>query len=294
MKNLLLAPERRKAIAYVSVGMNISVNPTKDATNADGSTPTNFEDRGGLRAQMLDIFRQAQRANVNVYSIDPSGLGGVVDEGVAVLADIGSVSNTGLDLKQEFLRTLAENTGGLEIGKMEDFASGLDHMFGENASYYLLGDESPNVRPDGKFHKIDVNVSRPGVTVRARRGFFDPRDTKAARNDGVSSDLAGAVTGLLPIDGVELRVAAAPFWQPGRSEAAVTIALGVRPVIPPGARLVDDVQLIASALDGSGSEEASVRESFHIEGTGGDTSACSLNSSPGSMSSGWRRKAKRN
>lgn len=269
VKSLALAPDRRKALAYVSVGMNIAVNPTNDSTNADGSTSTNFDDPGGLRSQMADVFREAQRANVNVYAIDPSGLGGVVDDGVAALSDVGSASNAGLDLKQEFLRTVAVNTGGLAIVNMQEFAPGVEQLFRENGSYYLLGYESPSAKPDGKFHKIDVSVNRPDVTVRARRGFYNPRGAKSVKAGAAESPLASAVSGLLPSADVDMRLAVAPFWQPGHSEAAVAIALGVRPAVPAGTRLIDDVQLVVSALDVSGSAKASVRESFHIEGSGG-------------------------
>ena len=269
VKALSLAPERRKAVVYVSVGMNIKINPTSDATNADGSTSTNFDDPGGLRAKMVDIFREAQRANVNVYPIDPSGLGGVVDVGVAESADIGSGSNPGVDQKQEFLRAVAENTGGLAIVNMQDFAPGVAQMFRENGSFYLMGYESPTAKPDGKFHKIDVVVNRPGVTVRARRGFYDPRDAKNAKAAAAPSPLNSAVTGLLPSADVKMQMVAAPFAQPGRSEAAVAIAVGVRPALAAGARVVDDVQLIVSALEPGGAVKASERESFHIEGRGG-------------------------
>ena len=269
VKGLALAPNRRKALIYVSVGMSIPLNPTNDATNAGGSTSTNFDDPGGLRAQMLDIFREAQRANVNIYSIDPSGLGGVVDEGVAALPDIGSGSNPGLDQKQEFLRTVAENTGGIAIANVRDFAPGVAQIFRENGSYYLLGYESPNAKPDGKFHKIDVAVNRPGVTVRTRRGFYDPRDTKTANGGGKSSPVNSAMTGLLPSADLKMQVTTAAFADNNRGDAAIAIAVSVRPNVPAGTRLVDDVQLQASALDPAGTVKASAQELFHIEGRGG-------------------------
>ena len=53
IKALSLAPERRKALIYVSVGLDITVNPTNDAMNLDGTTSTNFEDPGGVRARQF-------------------------------------------------------------------------------------------------------------------------------------------------------------------------------------------------------------------------------------------------
>jgi hypothetical protein len=41
----------------------------------------------------------------------------------------------------------------------------------DGAAYYLLA-FSPTSKVDSKFHKIEVKVNRPGVSVRSRRGFY--------------------------------------------------------------------------------------------------------------------------
>jgi hypothetical protein len=53
----------------------------------------------------------------------------------------------------------------------------------DGSSYYLLA-YTPQSKPDSKFHKIEVKVNRPGVTVRARRGYYAPlsnEDSKTAK-----------------------------------------------------------------------------------------------------------------
>jgi hypothetical protein len=73
---------------------------------------------------------------------------------------------------------------------------------------------------------------------------------------------------LLPSADVKMQVTTAAFAD-NRGGAAVAVAVSVRPDVPAGTRLVDDVQLEASALDAAGAVKASAQEAFHIEGRGG-------------------------
>ena len=69
------------------------------------------------------------------------------------------------------LRTLAEATDGLAIVDSNDLAGGLRRVVNDLSLYYLLGYYSSG-KLDGKFHSIKVRVKRPGVQVRARRGYL--------------------------------------------------------------------------------------------------------------------------
>jgi hypothetical protein len=42
----------------------------------------------------------------------------------------------------------------------------------DSSAYYLLGYTSAQAKTDGKFHAINVRVKRPGVEVRARKGYW--------------------------------------------------------------------------------------------------------------------------
>ena len=122
-----------------------------------------------------DYFREildvANRNNASFYPIDPRGL-------AAFDAPIGpeappliTVDRAMLNTRIETLRTLAENTDGIAVVNTNDLDSGLRRVADDLSAYYLLGYYSSNPKPDGTYRKITVRVRRPGVNVRARRGY---------------------------------------------------------------------------------------------------------------------------
>jgi hypothetical protein len=66
---------------------------------------------------------------------------------------------------------MAEQTDGVAVLDTSNFAAALQRMTRDLSSYYLLGYYSTG-KLDGQFHAITVRVTRPGVQVRARRGYL--------------------------------------------------------------------------------------------------------------------------
>jgi Ca-activated chloride channel family protein len=78
------------------------------------------------------------------------------------------------------LRRIADETGGghFELQKSDLLASTFTRVSQELRSQYLLAFVPENL--DGKVHKLDVRVKRPGVTVRARRSYSATADSPTA------------------------------------------------------------------------------------------------------------------
>ena len=141
---------------------------------------------------------EANRANVSVYAVDARGLSTVsdseaarktLDEAVAtsmrqqmlsgfrpftreemLIADTAESSlrmNTNATLEQ-----LAESTGGLMISRTNDVRSGIARAVGDLRGYYEVAYSPSNREFDGHFRKITLKVSRPGVAVQTRSGYF--------------------------------------------------------------------------------------------------------------------------
>src|SRR6185436_1394409 len=94
-----------------------------------------------------------------------------------------------------------------------DLRDAFDRIVRDNSSYYVLAYYPPSDKRDGKFHKIEVKVNRPGVAVRSRRGYASPRG-KAPQNTktgGLSPEVFEAINSPLQVSGLTMRAFAAPF-----------------------------------------------------------------------------------
>jgi VWFA-related protein len=205
---------RRKTILFVSEGIDYDINDPF-ANNGSNSASAILDD-------MRDLVASATKANVAIYGIDPRGLTDLGDESITVGSfpddtSLGIGQNSlynEVRLSQDSLRSISEQTGGFAVVNRNDFASAYDRIVGDNSSYYVLAYYPPTDKP-GRFHRIDVRVSRPGLTVRARRGYALPKTKAAAAKptgpNAPSQDLIDAIGSPIPVSGLTMHVFAAPF-----------------------------------------------------------------------------------
>ena len=205
---------RRKALVLVSEGIDYDIYNLFDNNSAASD----------IISYTRDSIAAATRANVSIYAVDPRGLmtpgselieasGAVIDEPNLGLGLQSSIDE--LRLSQDSLRELAEETGGFATVNRNNVDEAFDRIVAENSSYYVLGYYPANDKRDGRFRKIEVRVTRPGVTVRARRGYVAPRGrpsaTTKASNDPLDTALRAAVESPLPTTGIPMRLFAAPY-----------------------------------------------------------------------------------
>ncbi len=137
---------------------------------------------------------------------------------------------------------MAKTTGGTVVRDTNDLQGGLERVAAESSIYYLLGYQPEN-SPDGKWHKLEVKVSRPGVTVRSRRGYQatapsdlagSPQASDTHKSDGKKGSSKGPTRPLDPAvmaspadDTIALRVAPYVLGVEKVALARVLIALEV-------------------------------------------------------------------
>ncbi|MEY4635432.1 MAG: hypothetical protein RJA55_1230 [Acidobacteriota bacterium] len=74
------------------------------------------------------------------------------------------------------LRQLAQETGGRAFfaQKVEDLKDVYGQIADELSSQYSMGYSSRNAKRDGAFRRLVVQISRPNVTARTKRGYYGP------------------------------------------------------------------------------------------------------------------------
>jgi Ca-activated chloride channel family protein len=74
------------------------------------------------------------------------------------------------------LRQLAQETGGRAYfaNRVEDLKDVYGQIADELSSQYSMGYASRNSKRDGAFRRLVVQVARPNVTARTKRGYYGP------------------------------------------------------------------------------------------------------------------------
>ena len=126
-----------------------------------------------LESQVRQAVGLAARAGARFYAIDARGLNRgsqatMIDQ-IAADSAIGGGSH--FDAQVDGTNSLAVDTGGFAIRNENNFGRALDEIQQDAGTYYLIAYSPANAAFDGKYRTIAVNVARPGVKVRARRGY---------------------------------------------------------------------------------------------------------------------------
>lgn len=288
-ESLIAAPERRKLLIYVSPGIGIdtaSASAPTLARGANGPAMAMKAANADLFHQMSELFRRMRVANVTIYPVDPCGFGGLesyalrVAQGLPALRGVTQPPPPNYDwlmpsqpppadflarhistVSMDFLMASASNTGGKAIVNTNDFEPGINQIFAENASYYLLGYAAPDRNGPGSLHRLEVRVNRPGTSVRTRSGYAMPEAERAERDKPAPTIAMKSVAGPVARGDLPLRVALSPIAGP--EGPVVTIVLGLtQPSVT--VRTAQLFELRTSAFTPDGQARGSQRHSATV------------------------------
>ena len=223
--------EGRKAVILVSEGYTNNLppqlsdpiaafpglnNPARRRPGTDDESAradtARFFNNVDIYTELREVYDAANRANTAIYALDPRGLAAFeydINEGVGLQRDQAQLKDT-----VDTLRILADETDGRAIVNSNDLDTGLRQIIRDSSAYYLLGYYSTGAPSDGKFHEIKVRVKKPGVQIRARKGYW------AYSADDTARAAAAAAKPGLPPEVEKARASLAAVTEPPRGRAA--------------------------------------------------------------------------
>lgn len=221
-------PGRRKALLLVSEGIDYDIDEVIRPRASSGPPSAAL----AITEDIRETLATTARANVSIYPLDPRGLTSPAEDTVAVSSfaaqgDSGSGIGQGslaseLRLSQASLRSLAEGSGGFATVNRNDVAQTFDRVVRDSSAYYVLA-YNPSSANDGKFHRIAVEVKRPGLTVQARRGYLAAtgRSSRSRNTMGLAPELFDALNSPISSGGLPLRVSATPLRNSAKDASVV-------------------------------------------------------------------------
>jgi VWFA-related protein len=132
--------------------------------------------------QMQEIIDLALRSGIVLNSVNIRGL---------------SYEQQDIDdqMAQESpLSQMAYETGGMFFHNDNNFQKGLRTIAQRQAYYYIMSYGLPSQKADGSYHRIKLEVTRPGLEVSYRKGYYTQKEQLSFENSK-KEDILAALSG---------------------------------------------------------------------------------------------------
>ena len=191
-----------------------------------------------------DAVALAARANARIYTLDARGL----ERGLPSVFDHSPADSATrlleqMDFGADSVNSLAVDSGGFVVRNTNQFDAAIARIADDAGNYYVLGIR-PAAQADGKFHPVRVKVTRPGVAIRARRGYVATPKPAAVATEAAHAAPESPAAAPMP----------APSPSPAPAIEAIPEAVSVEGTVVPhvqaagGLRLRPDASAHADAL----------------------------------------------
>jgi VWFA-related protein len=268
----MLAPlPEKKALVYFSAGV-----PKTGVEN---------------HSQIESTVNAAIRANVSFYPVDARGLVALTPGGDASKgAPRGSSVFTGQAITsqktkfndaQETLFTLADDTGGKALLDSNDLSLGIQQAHDDLGSYYVLGYYDSNPVADGKFRRVQVNVSKQyAAQLDYRNGYFAGKEFSKSTSTDKERQLQEALILGDPVTDLPLALEINYFRLVGEHyfvPVAVKIAGSEIALSRRGAGDTTEFDFVAQVMDAKGQIKGNVRDTIKVKLGDGSAQLASKN-----------------
>jgi VWFA-related protein len=265
----------RRSVVLFGEGVDLDVtNLIGTDTHGAGGSGTSSDSARFASDVVLEeraLIDAARRADVAFYTVDPRGNSAGEGDLITLQTAPGADVHRELSRGQRSLRGLADLTGGLAIVGVNDATKALRNIVVANSTYYIVAYAPDQSRDDGKFRSIDVSVKRQAVSVVHRQGYFaaaaalpvsSTGATKTIAVAGASPEIRAALASELPVQGLGVRVTAAPV---GVLDKTATVAVSLEidterlQFSQAGGLAVADIEMAFAVIDEDGKIKAGNR-----------------------------------
>jgi len=154
----------RKIILWVSPGWPLLSGP---AVEIDP------KEQKQIFANLVSITNQLLQARVTLYSVDPLGNGESLSRGAYYKQFLKGISKPGqVQIGNLGLPVLAVQSGGLALNFNNDVASLLQECLSDAAPYYEISFEPAPSDQRDEYHRLEIQIAKPGLTARTREGYY--------------------------------------------------------------------------------------------------------------------------
>jgi VWFA-related protein len=186
--------------------------------------------------EFREVVRAARRSNAAVHFLDARsaegalGQSGMPGGNAEYGRDVEEQDSTTLialaSQSVEGSRSVALDTGGSIVPATNGLANAMTKIADESRAYYLIGFNSSNAKRDGGYRKLSVQVARDDVDVRARRGYYAPKDGEQRKPDPDKLDpkVRAGLDAPVTADGVPLRLTSYVVGAPGPKTPVMLVA----------------------------------------------------------------------
>ena len=192
---------------------------------------------GDRQAALSDYLDRAIRAGVVINTLDIKGLYTQSASGVdisqkawgsaAYAQDMQRYNDASLIAQADTLLQMANTTGGSYFHNSNDLASGVEKLSAVPEYSYLLGFAPQNLKNDGGFHVLKVELKQgAGLTVEARKGYNAPAPGDSQRE--AQREIADEVFSRNELHELPLRVQTQFFRGTDNAHIAVLVHVDVR------------------------------------------------------------------
>ena len=156
----------RKIVLFVSPGWPLLSSP-----GIENSLDTKQQKQ--LFDTLVNLTTQMQRANLTLYTVNPLGAGESEVRASYYESFLKGVSDSRkMEPGNLALQVLSVQSGGRAIDFDNDVSAALRQCVAETQNYYEIMFEPAPPDPKNYYHRVEVKVSKPDLSARARTGYY--------------------------------------------------------------------------------------------------------------------------